>query len=376
MAKRPSRDMIGRRILIRRLLLSCTLFAAALLGTAFASHASDVPPPEDQWVEVGETGFGTNRLVIASACPEACPWGELGEFVQEAMAKDGYDIILCRNCNRTEGPRIVGNNTFPPALVADDYEHGTTGRIHARIDFGITEALMFKWAYQGAYLYARDGPFQNLRLLAHIEDPTYLLVAVKPELGITSLAEIRERHMPVRILADTQPSSAPVLQYYGLDRASVESWGGSYVPMRNITEDTDFDVVISSLGSPANNPESAYWTTLTVAHDLKFLDLDEELMDQMVENIGMRRVTARWGVLRGVDRPIRTVGRSGEVVFARDDMPEQVAYDIARAIDRERGELIWFARPYSIDPRTVANGNGVPLHPGAERYYREIGYLD
>jgi hypothetical protein len=30
--------------------------------------------------------------------------------------------------------------------------------------------------------------------------------------------------------------------------------------------------------------------------------------------------------------------------------------------------------PYSYDPANVARPRKVPLHPGAERYYREVGY--
>src|SRR4051812_36780867 len=87
-------------------------FALALLLCAFAPFSlihAQAPSAADPgpWEEVGKTGFGTKRLVLASACTEACPWGELGDFLKEAMAPEGYDIILCRNCNRTEGPRIV-----------------------------------------------------------------------------------------------------------------------------------------------------------------------------------------------------------------------------------------------------------------------------
>lgn len=367
---------MGSRCVIRTLLLVlCLTFAA---GSAAAQTAAPAPPQSDesQWQEVGPTGFGTKRLVLASACPEACPWGELGEFVRDAMKPAGYEIILCRNCNRTEGPRIVGKASFPPPLLADDLRHGTVKRVKARIDFGITEASMMKWAYEGKYIYAKDGPYPNLRLIARIEDPTYLLVAVKPELGITSLAEIRERKLPIRILTWVQPSEAPVLEYYGLDRESLQSWGGSIVMPKDVTAETPFDVVISSLASPANNPESSFWTKLTVFHDLKFLDLPEDLRNRMVEKVDMVHTVARWGILRGVDRAIPTVGRSGEVVFARDDMPDDVAYAAAKAIDQHRGELKWFVRPYSIDPRTVADGKGVPIHPGAARYYREMGYIE
>jgi hypothetical protein len=89
----------------------------------------------------------------------------------------------------------------------------------------------------------------------------------------------------------------------------------------------------------------------------------------------VQRVTAPWGLLPGVDRPIATVGRSGEAIFGRADMPDQAAYDIARAVDRNHGWLKWLVRPYSYDTATVFQDLGVPLHPGAERYYRERGYL-
>ncbi|WP_155006413.1 TAXI family TRAP transporter solute-binding subunit [Sphingomonas hengshuiensis] len=362
--------------MIRRLLLALCLSVAAA-GSVAAQPASPPPAPGDEshWQEVGATGFATKRLVLASACAEACPWGELGEFVRDAMKPAGYEIILCRNCNRTEGPRIVAEARFPPPLVDDDLRHGTVKRIKARIDFGITEASMMKWAYEGKFIYAKDGPYPNLRLIARIEDPTYLLVAVKPGLGITSLAEIRERRLPVRILTWMQPSEAPVLDYYGLDRESLKSWGASIVTPKDVTAETPFDVIISSLASPANNPESSFWTKLTVYHDLDYLELPQDLRDQMVAKVDMVHTVARWGVLPGVDRNIASVGRSGEVVFARDDMPDDMAYAAAKAIDENRGELKWFVRPYSIDPRTVGDGKGVPLHPGAARYYREKGYI-
>lgn len=360
---------------IRYLVAGLTLLIVGLATLPVAPAKANEPTPQgEHWVDVGPTGFKTRRLVMASACAQACPWGELGDFVRDAMKSEGFDIILCRNCNRAEGPRLVAKASLPPPLVEDDLTHGMTERIKAPIDFGVTESSMLRWAYRGELLYARDGPYPDLRLIARIEDPTYLLVAVKPELGIHSLAEIRERKLPVRIITDFQPSAMPVLTYYGLDKASLESWGGALIGPGNITADTPFDVIVSSLASPANNPESAFWTTLTVTHKLNFLDLPDDLISKLVKEADMVRVTAPWGILRGVDRPIATAGRSGESVFTRADMPDEIAYQLARAIDRSRGQLKWYARPYALDPLTVCDGHGVPLHPGAARYYKAMNY--
>lgn len=316
-------------------------------------------------VDVGTTGWANRRPVLASACPHACPWGELGDFVKEALAPHGYEVILCRNCNRDRGPRLVSTAGRPPALDGLDALIGTTTRIDAPVDFGITAA--------GFLAAASAGSYSNLRLIARIEDPTYLLVAVKADSGITDLGEIAERRLPVRLL--TGGGASTVLEHYGLTREAVISWGGSFGRAMGAATNVEFDVLIDDLASPAMNPESSQWTRLSQAHALRFLDLPEELLEELARRSDYRRVTAKWGLLRGIDREIPTVGRSGEVIFARQDTPDQAAYDIAKAIDERRGLLKWYVRPYSYDPRTVWQSQGVLVHPGAARYYREVGYM-
>jgi TRAP-type uncharacterized transport system substrate-binding protein len=328
-------------------------------------------------IDVGHTGFAAKKPVFASACPHGCPWGELGEFMQAALRDRGYEIVLCRNCNRAEGPRLVSKASFPPALTASDLLVGTDERVNAHVDFGVTASGFLAEAYEGRDNYAHDGPYRNLRLIAKIEDPTYLLIAVKKESSITDLAQIRDKQLPVRMLVSLSSGTLPLLDYYGLTRDAVERWGGSFANAMLSRGDEQFDVIISDLASPANNPESSYWTRLSQKYDLRFLDLPEALLAKLAANdrAELIRVTAQWGLLRGVDRPIATVGRSGESIFGRDDMPARDAYVIAKAIDDSRGALQWYIRPYSYNPSTVWRNANVPLHPGAERYYREKGYL-
>jgi hypothetical protein len=344
--------------------------AVGLTGVAPRARTAEV----GQTVEVGHTGFDVKRPVMAAACPNGCPWGELGDFVQGAMKPMGYDVILCRNCNRAEGPRIVGDHARPPQLTALDLYIGVTTRVDAPVDFGVTESGILASAYEGTGPYAAHGPYKNLRLIAKIEDPTYLLVAVKKDSGITDLAQIKERKLAVKILS-VGAAAGDVLAYYGLTREAVTALGGSMGAAMGASASTPFDVVISDLGSPAGNPESAFWTTLSQKYDLRFLELPEPLLEKLAKLPGEERVSVKWGLLRGVDRIIPTVARSGEAVFARDDTPNAAAYALAKAIDRRRGDLKWYIRPYSYDSRTVSENLGVPLHPGAARYYREMGYI-
>jgi TRAP-type uncharacterized transport system substrate-binding protein len=334
-------------------------------------------PPDfieaQETIDVGKTGWDVKRPVMAAACENGCPWGELGDFIKESMKPFGYSVILCRNCNRWYGPRLVSEHDYPPPLDSVNLKDGVNVRFNARVDFGVTSSAMLSAAYNSTL--ANKGPYKNLRLIAKIEDPFYYLVAAKKESGIKDFASVKEKHLPVRIMG-ADGNMMTILKYYGITAEDIKSWGGKVgVPLEE-SLNGNFDVVAGFLASPSLNPESSYWTTLSQKFDLYFLELPDDLLKLIAQrNVDAEFVETRNGLLRGVNSRIKTLGRSGESIFARDDTPEQAAYDLAKAIDENHGALKWFIRVYTYDPKTVWQNFDVPLHPGAEKYYREVGYM-
>jgi TRAP transporter TAXI family solute receptor len=324
-------------------------------------------------MNVGNTGWAVKRPVMAAACQCGCPWGELGDFVQQSTEAFGYSVILCRNCNRSYGPRLVSEHDYPPPLDSSNLKDGVNVHVNARVDFGVTSSAMLSAAYKGKF--AGKGPFRNLRLIAKIEDPFYYLIAVKKESGIKDFAVIRQKHFPVRIVG-ADGNMRTILKYYGITADDIKAWGGTIGVTLEEASHGDFDIVAGFLASPSLNPESASWTTLSQKFDLSFLELPDDLLELIArQNVDAECVEAHCGLLRGLNRTIRTLGRSGEAIFARDDAPEQAVYEFAKAIDANHGALKWFIRIYTYDPNTVWQNFGVPLHPGAKRYYREAGYI-
>jgi uncharacterized protein len=324
-------------------------------------------------IDVGKTGWDVKRPVMAAACECGCPWGELGDFIKDAMKPFGYSVILCRNCNRTYGPRLVAENDFPPPLDEINLEDGVNVRVDARVDFGVTSSAMLSAAYHNSL--ADKGSFRNLRLIAKIEDPFYFLVAFKKELGVKDFTGIKQQHLPVKIMG-ADGNMMTILKYYGITPEDIKSWGGKLGVSNEEALKGEFDIISGFLASPSMNPESSIWTTLSQKFDLYFVELPEDLLKLIAQqNVDAEFIEVQNSFLRGVNRRIKTLGRSGEAVFARDDIPEQAAYDLARAIDENHGALKWFIRIYTYDQMTVWQNFGVPLHPGAEKYYREVGYM-
>ena len=67
--------------------------------------------------------------------------------------------------------------------------------------------------------------------------------------------------------------------------------------------------------------------------------------------------------------------RTGQVLYGRADMPDDFAYTAAKPLDEHQELLRWSHLNFSHNIHTVARDYGVPLHPGAARYYKERRYM-
>ena len=80
---------------------------------------------------------------------------------------------------------------------------------------------------EGKGFYASEKPRTNLRLIANIQDPSYVLVAARAETGVTDLSQIRQKRWPVRILtAGIGRDASRILAHYGLSKETIEAAGG------------------------------------------------------------------------------------------------------------------------------------------------------
>ncbi|GIK88228.1 MAG: hypothetical protein BroJett026_37090 [Betaproteobacteria bacterium] len=88
-------------------------------------------------------------------------------------------------------------------------------------------------------------------------------------------------------------------------------------------------------------------------------------------------VTVPAGSFKGQDRQIVTLGDPNLIIAHRDNLPEKVAYDLTKAyvekILPEMAKQTDYLKPYASDRQALAGAWPVPGHPGAIRYFREIG---
>jgi len=326
---------------------------------------------------VAQTGIKEKKPVFGGAC-RLCPWGAMAEVVQAAMKPYGYDVQICYNCNAIDAPRIVGEARTPPPYRPDPAVPELLAPRNAPglgpVDFGAVAIQFLRDAYRGVGMYSKDKPRKNLRLIANIQDPSYVLVAAKAETGITDLAQVRQKHWPVRVLlAGIGADSSSILAYYRLSKADIEAAGGRVGRTPDL--EANFDVAIGAGGPMTTAPEWRIWTEISQKFDLVFLQLPDELLDKLAGEGEQERGAVPAGLYRGIDRSIPTVVRTGTAIYGRADMPDDFAFVVAKAMDEQQQLLQWRHLNFSYNVHTVWKAYEVPLHPGAARYYKEAGYM-
>ena len=97
----------------------------------------------------------------------------------------------------------------------------------------------------------------------------------------------------------------------------------------------------------------------------------------MVKEFDLEEQNIPVGLLRGIDHSFPVVARTGNVIYGRTDMPDDFAYTLAKAMDEHQDLLQWAnsGMNFSYNIHNVWKAFGVPLHPGAARYYKEKGYM-
>jgi TRAP transporter TAXI family solute receptor len=244
---------------------------------------------------------------------------------------------------------------------------------------GLSFTVTNRWAFEGKEAY--DTPLENLRGLVGGLDTYYLVAVVARRLNIASLKDVKERRLPVRVYSQPVGSlgefgGRQLLRAYGITYADIRSWGGStthvgYNVIVDAFKDGRADLLLAVI--TPKHPSVSEIATFT---DVAFLGLEPEVVKALAP-LGYAPATMPANLFKNQPQPVATVGFP-TVVITNKNLPEPVAYTVTKTIVENKDALVrGHAGLAAFDPETAWRPEkvGIPLHPGAERLYREKGWM-
>jgi len=244
----------------------------------------------------------------------------------------------------------------------------------------INPSAFLSMAYRGTGPYPEPLP---VRVIAVMPSLDVMLFAVSKRTGVSSLADVLERRYPLRV--SVRRSSAhgtrfvtdQVLAALGCSLADIEAWGGSVHYADSPTDEKRLAGVRSREIDAVFDEGVRGWAPLARDSGMRFIDLDEPAR-RALKAVGWAVVPVRTA-LPEVESDIMAPSFSGWPLFTREGLSEDLAYRMCQALEEAGERMVWD----SDEPVTTADWRGgkaatpndVPLHPGADRYYRERSFL-
>ena len=251
--------------------------------------------------------------------------------------------------------------------------------VSGEVDLAIVNpALCLTMAYLG------KGPWkvpQPVRVITVIPSSDQFLFAVAKRTGITSIADIKEKRYPLRVSMRSQPDHADylivqeTLAEYGFSLDDIVSWGGSihthgFPPRPERVAAGEIDAIFDEAVNQ--------WGTKAIQADMRLLEIDDAMMARL-EAKGFQRgymTRAEYPIL---DHDIPSLDFGGWPIFVREDADPELVRLFCSSLEKRKDRIGWQGSgPLPIERMCLDAEDTplrVPLHPAAESYWRERGYL-
>ncbi len=168
-----------------------------------------------------------------------------------------------------------------------------------------------------------------------------------------------------------------IFEYYKTSYNDVRGRGGkviliSYTDLANQYRDRNMDILFANLAVPGAAIQEA-----SLGRKMRILPMDDDLIKHM-EGLGLSRGVIPKGSYKDVvnnDQDIPTIAMANTIV-ANAKVPADLVHDFTKVLLTNLDGVRKVHPAFKdFDPKDAVKLANVPLHPGAERAYREAGLL-
>ena len=275
-------------------------------------------------------------------------------------------------------PCDKGGSCGVPGLVAiAQSANGSVDNVSAigsgALESGFVQADVAHWAYTGTGIFEGQAPVENLRAIANLY-PESIQIVARADAGIGSVADLAGKRVSLdEPGSGTLVDARIILGAFGLGEQDLEPVFVKSSLAVAMMKDGELDAFVIVAGYP-----TASVAEIAETLDVSLVPLEGPKIDGLLENHPFfTKDVIPFGTYQGVPTtPTLSVGAEW-LVGAEVD--EDLVYGVTKALWHENARKLLddgHVKGRAITLETALDGLGVPLHPGAERYYREVGLIE
>lgn len=240
-----------------------------------------------------------------------------------------------------------------------------------KAELGFVMADTVSDAYNGQGNFEKYGALKNIRAVASLY-PNYMQIVTTKSADIHTLEDLRNKKLAVGALGSgTEIMAKRILEAAGLTYDDVNADFLSFSEGIEGIKNGTTDVAFLSSGYPNSGIME-----LAAIDDIEMIPVPEELtlkLRQTYPAFETGYIPA--GTYKGINENCPTV-KVDNLLVTYEDMPNEAVYELTKVLFENLDELRnAHSAAKHIDIKKAAQHLPLPLHPGAEQYYREQGIL-
>jgi hypothetical protein len=235
------------------------------------------------------------------------------------------------------------------------------------LDFAVSNASITYFAARGTEGWDRAYPVRSVMTLA----PNVTIFLTQANSGVKTIADMKGRRVVIGPAgAGFEYFVRPLLAAHGVTYDDITVLNATQAASVDMLTDGSAAAVLIGGAVP-----TASITQAAASMDVYFIPFDESAVQQLVKQyvfFNTAVVPANTYRNQATDYHGLDVGSMHLITSA--DQDEDLVYRVTKALYENREQVVQrHAAGAAINPKNVVRDTGTEFHPGAIRYYREIG---
>jgi len=237
-----------------------------------------------------------------------------------------------------------------------------------KIELGMVQNDTAYYAFNGTEMF-KDKKVDSLRGISTLYNETVQIVVMENS-SIKSINDLRGKKVAVGAIGSgTEANARQILEVYGITYNDLSPQYLSYAEASNGLKDGNVDAAFLTAGYP-----TAAVQDLAFQKKVNLLSFDADKADVLIKKYPFyAKQTVKANTYPGQTADVQTVAVKAMLVVP-ESMSADLVYEITKAIYSNTDRLKAAHKlGEGITKETALEGMPIPLHPGAEKYFKENG---